>query len=106
MAFTPKTKTSVKEAIKKHLLEGDIIRRDFRDEKPIEVMVREAVSKLPTMHNIGMEKDAVFKTIYCDHNILDEVVEELSKDYSVRKVWCQYSGCCQYATYGYYLDEA
>ena len=85
-------------------MEGDIVRYDFRDEKPIELMVRDAIRNLPTMHNIGMEQSAVYESIYCDHDIVHEVMEELSKDYSVRKVHCAYSGCCQYTTYGIYID--
>ena len=102
--FTPKNKNSFAETIKKHLMEGDIIRYDFRDETPLEVMIREAVQKLPRMHNIGQEKEGVYKKIYCSHDILHEVVRELSKTYSIRDVRCAYSGCCQYSTYGYYID--
>lgn len=102
--FTPKSKNSFAETIKKHLMEGDIIRYDFRDETPLEVMTREVVNKLPHMHNIGQEDSCVFKKIHCSHDILHEVVSELSKTYSIRKVSCGYSGCCQYSTYGYYID--
>ena len=104
MAFKPKSKSSFKKVIKKHLLDGDIIRYDFRDEKPIEVMVRDAIGKLPYMHNIGMEDNAVIETIFCDHDIVHEVVNELSTDYSISKIHCAYSGCCQYTTYGIYID--
>ena len=104
MAFKPKSKASFKEKIKNALLRGDIVRRDFRDEQPIELMFREAARNLPTMRNIGYQDEAVYEKVYCDHNIVNEVIDELSKDYSVRKVHCAYSGCCQYTTYGYYID--
>lgn len=102
--FTPKNKSSFAETIKKHLMEGDIIRYDCRDETPLEVMIREVVNELPNMRNIGQEESYVFKKIYCSHDILHKVVGDLSKTYSVRKVCCGYSGCCQYSTYGYYID--
>ena len=72
MAFTPTKKTSVKDTIKNYLLKGYIIRRDFRDETPLEVMVRDLVKYLPTMHNIGQDKDAVMDRVYCSHNLLKE----------------------------------
>ena len=104
MAFKPKSKTSFKEQIKNALMRGDIVRRDFRDDQPIELMVRDAVRALPSMRNIGYQNDAVYDRLYCDHDIVDEVIDELSKDYSIRKVHCAFSGCCQYTTYGYYID--
>lgn len=104
MAFTPKSKDTFKSTIKNYLLNGNIIRYDFRDEKPIEVMARDAISFLHNMHNIGMERNLVVEEIYCDHNILHEVMDELSTNYSVRKIRCEWSGCCQYTTYGVYLD--
>jgi hypothetical protein len=104
MAFTPKSKTSFKETIKIHFLNGDVLRADFRDETPIEVMDRKHALNLSSMSNICQEGDKVSRKIFCDHHILHEVMDELRKDYSVREVRCQCSGCCQYATYGYYLD--
>ena len=104
MAFKPTNKSSIKDKIRKYLLNGYVIRYDFREEKPIEVMIRDAVPYLSRMHNIGMEKDGVVENIYCDHDILHNIVSELKADYSVRKVWCGYSGCCQYSTYGIYID--
>lgn len=104
MAFVPTSKASFKKKIKDALMNGDIVRRDFRDEQPIELMFREASRSLPTMRNIGYQDEAVYEKVYCDHNIVDEVIDELSKDYSVRKVHCAFSGCCQYTTYGYYID--
>lgn len=106
MEFKPTKKGSFSNVIKEHLLNGDIIRYDFRDEKPLEVLLRTPsnIKYLGSMHNIGMERDKVVEEIYCSHDVLHEVVAELSKTYSVRKVWCGYSGCCQYSTYGVYLD--
>lgn len=104
MAFVPQKKDSIKEEIKKHFMDGDIIRCDGRDDKPIEVIGRDFIKDLPTMRNIGMESDKVYKTINCSHKVFHEVVEELRKEYSVSDIWCSHSGCCQYATYGYYLD--
>ena len=104
MAFTPKTKDSFKSTIKNYLLSGYIVRYDFRDDKPIEVMARDAIKYLRSMHNIGMERNGVVEEIYCDHNIVHEVMDELSANYSVRKIRCEWSGCCQYTTYGVYLD--
>lgn len=102
--FIPMKKTNYAEEIAKHLLAGDVIRADSRDEMPIEVMVRECVPTLHTMKNIGMEKNGIIKKINCSHTILHDVIENLKKDYSVRKVLCEWSGCCQYTTYAYFLD--
>lgn len=104
MEFTPKKKDSIKETIKKHLLNGNIIRYDFRDEQPLEVISRDCINDLPRMHNIGQEAGVLLENIYCSHNNLHEAITELSVEYSVRKVSCGYSGCCQYSTYGVYLD--
>lgn len=102
--FTPKKKGDIESLIEKNLLNGYIIRFDFRDETPLEVMDREFVKELSTMHNIGREIDKVHESIHCSHSLLHDIVKRLSEQYSVRKVWCSYSGCCQYSTYGYYLD--
>ena len=53
--------------------------------------------------NIGLEKEVV-ENINCSHKIFHKIVDELRKEYSVRDILCGGSGCCQYATYGYYLD--
>lgn len=103
MGFTPKAKDGLKSTIKSHLLNGKIIRYDFRDEKPIEVMDRTFIRNISTMRNIGLE-DCVEESIYCDHDIVHEVMDELSANYSVRKIRCGGSGCCQYTTYGAFLD--
>lgn len=104
MAFTPKKKDSIKETIKNHLLNGNIIRYDCRDETPLEVISRDCINILSRMHNIGQEAGVLLENISCSHSNLHEVVEELKADYSVRKVSCGCSGCCQYSTYGVYLD--
>lgn len=104
MAFTPKKKDSIKETIKNHLLNGNIIRYDMRDETPLEVIGRDCINSLSRMHNIGQEFGIVIENICCSHSNLHEVINELSAEYSVRKVSCGYSGCCQYSTYGVYLD--
>ena len=82
MTFVPKSKNSFKEKIREYIMNGYIIRYDFREEKPIEVI----------------------ENIFCSHNIVHELVKELEQDYSVRIIRCRYSGCCQYCTYGVYLD--
>ena len=102
--FVPKSKKNFVNQIKGYLLDGYVIRADFREDRPLEVMPRGVVHNLRTMHNIGMEKSFVFEEIFCDHDILHELIKELKKDYSVRSVRCEYSGCCQYSTYGYYID--
>ena len=104
MAFTPKTKDSIENKIKNALLDGYVVRYDFRDEEPIEIMVRECIPSLPTMRNIGLEDKALIEKVYCSHDIIKRVFTELSQSYSVRKVWCGCSGCCQYSTYGIYVD--
>ena len=77
---------------------------DGRDEQPIEVFVRDAIKNLSTMRNIGLVQGVCDK-IYCSHDIMREVCNELAETYSIRKVWCSWSGCCQYSTYGYYIDS-
>ena len=104
MTFVPKSKNSFKEKIREYIMNGYIIRYDFREEKPIEIMSRDNIHNLDTMHNIGQEKDKVIENIFCSHNIVHELVKELEQDYSVRIIRCRYSGCCQYCTYGVYLD--
>ena len=102
--FTPKKKNSFADEIRNYLLEGYIIRRDYRDETPLEVIGRGRIPNLPTMRNIGSEDDIVEQRIHCSHTLFDEVIDELSKEYSVREIWCSWSGACQYSTYGYYID--
>ena len=104
MAFTPTKKSDVSKTIKNYLLNGYIVRYDGRDETPLEVMDRFFKPYLRSMHNIGQEKGNVLDEIHCGHKILHDVIDELRKDYSVSKVFCASSGCCQYATYGYYID--
>lgn len=102
--FKPTDKNEFKTDIKTKFLVGDILRCDSRDEKPIEAMRRDNIKNLPTMRNIGMEMASVYDEIHCSHKILFEVIEELSKQYSVREVRCMGSGCGQYSACGYYLD--
>lgn len=104
MDFKPTPKNEVKEKIRDYLMKGYIIRYDFQDDNPIEVMNRDVVKYVPTMNNIGQEKSRVIENIYCSHSVLHEVTKELENDYSVRDVRCRCSGCCQYTTYGVYLD--
>lgn len=104
MEFKPKTKKSFESIIKEELLKGNIVRFDGRDERPIEVMGRVHIKDLSTMHNIGMEKERVEMEIFCSHDIARNVIAELGKTYSVRKIWCSYSGFGQYSTWGIYLD--
>ena len=101
--FTPTKKNSFKEKIKKYLLEGNIIRYDCIGDHPLEVFPRSFKNRLRNMGNIGQEKGCI-ESLNCAHSNLHEVVDELSTEYSVCKVSCQFSGCCQYSTYGYYLD--
>lgn len=104
MAFTPTKKDSFESKIKNYLMDGYVIRCDGRDDKPIEVMVREVIKNLNTMRNIGLEENGIVEKIYCSHEIFYKVVKELEQEYSVRKIGCGGSGCCQYYTKGYYLD--
>lgn len=104
MAFTPTKKDNFESKIKNYLMDGYVIRCDGRDDKPIEVMVREVIKNLNTMRNIGLEKNGIVEEIYCSHEIFYKVVKELEQEYSVRKIGCGGSGCCQYYTKGYYLD--
>lgn len=103
MDFKPKAKADYNKIIEHYLMNGYIIRYDFRDETPLEVMERDLAPRLHSMHNIGQE-NAVWDRLSCSHDIIHEVCDKLSKEYSVRKVRCSFSGCCQYTTYGVYLD--
>ena len=98
--FKPFKKIDLKADIKARFLTGSILRCDSRDEKPIEVMRRDKIKNLSTMKNIGMETASVYDEIRCSHKILFEVIDELSKQYSVREVRCE----GQYSVCGYYLD--
>jgi hypothetical protein len=104
MAFKPKKKLDFAMQIEKYLLDGYIIRYDCRDDQPIEVIGREHIKNLAHMGNIGQESRCNPINIYCAHGILHTVADKLGKEFSVRKVSCEYSGCCQYSTYGYYID--
>lgn len=111
MAFTPKKKNDIREKIREYLLNGFIVRCDGRDEEPIEVLDREHIKYLSRLGNIGSYAYhgfhwgySVTEEIFCDHKILYDIINELRNDYSVREVWCESSGCCQYSTHGYYLD--
>lgn len=104
MAFKPISKSDTLAKIKNYFMNGFILRVDSRDETPIEVIDRTYTKQVANMHNIGQEKHIVLEEINCSHELLHDIVKELKKDYSVRKVWCSYSGCCQYSTYAYYID--
>ena len=107
MAFTPKKKNNIETTIKDYLLKGYIIRYDMRDETPREVMSRSAIESLPHMGNIGdryYSPRYTMSEIRCSHDLLHNIVDDLKKEYSVRKVFCASCGCCQYSTYGVYLD--
>lgn len=102
MAFKPISKKSTIEKIKNYLLEGYIARKDARDETPIEIISRERINDVPRMGNIGTQQ--TIDEINCSHGLLFDAINELEKEYSVREVSCSYSGCCQYATFAYYID--
>ena len=102
--FTPIKKETVKSKLTEILLEGKIIRYDFREEMPLEVLDREKIKSLHNMRNIGQEEQSVVNKITCSHNALSEVVAQLSKEYSIRRIHCSHSGCLQYTTYGVYID--
>ena len=100
--FKPISKKDTIAKIKNYLLEGYILRNDARGESPIEVVSRELIDKVPTMGNIGTVP--TIEEIHCSRYLLFDAIVELEKDYSIRKVSCSYSGCCQYATYATYID--
>jgi len=104
MAFTPKRKTDIKDIIKNILLEGNIIRYDSREEKPIEVLDRKYINDLSDMGNIGSCCKPIIENINCSHKVFHEVKSELEQDYSVKTIRCRNSGCCQYSTYGTYIE--
>ena len=104
MAFIPKSKDTLESKIKNYLMNGFVLRCDGRDETPIEVLDRSIIKQLPMMGNIGQLRGGVLENIVCSHSILYSVLKELHKDYSVKQVFCACSGCCQYSTWGYYLD--
>lgn len=100
--FKPISKKDTIAKIKNYLLAGYILRNDARGESPIEVVSRELIDKVPTMGNIGTVP--TIEKINCSRYLLFDAIVELEKDYSIRKVSCSYSGCCQYATYATYID--
>lgn len=104
--FVPMKKSEFVGAIKKYLMGGFIIRYNSIENEPLEVMTRDGVKFLPTMGNIGNGADKGFlhSNLNCSHKILFDIMDELEKEYSVRNIRCEHSGCCQYATYGVYLD--
>lgn len=104
MAFKPISKSDTLAKIKNYLLEGFILRVDSRDETPIEVIDRAYIKQVPNMPNIGQFSGTLTESINCSHELLHGIVKELKEDYSVRRVWCSFSGCCQYSTYAYYID--
>lgn len=104
MNFKPKSKETIKNEIKDILLTGSIIRYDFIDENPLEVLDRKYTYNLPNMSNIGQCSKPIMKIINCNHKLLHEVTAELNGDYSVREIECKQSGCCQHATYGVYIE--
>lgn len=102
--FTPKSKSTIKEIIKNYLMEGYIIRYDFQEEEPLEILERDYIKYLPSMSNIGQCAFPIVKKIDCSHKLLHDVKAELSNDYSIRSIRCGCSGCCQYTTYGCYIE--
>ncbi len=104
--FVPQKKNEFVGAIKKYLMDGFIIRYDGIEEHPLEILTRDGVKFLSTMGNIGngVDKGFLHSTLNCSHKILFLIIDDLEKEYSVRIIRCGNSGCCQYATYGVYLD--
>ena len=103
--FVPKKKTDFERELKELLLEGKIIRYACNDNEPLEVIGREHVDRMPNASGIGQEESIVEKKINCSRTVLHSVVSNLRQEYSVRNVSCSHSGCCQYATYAYYIDD-
>ena len=103
--FVPKKKASFEKELEELLLEGKIIRYCCDDAKPLEIVGREHIGRMPDTGNIGQEEDIVEKKIHCSWRVLVSVVSSLEREYSVRRVRCSNSGCCQYATCAYYVDD-
>lgn len=104
MAFKPTHKDNYESKIENYLLNGYIIRYDMRGDTPLEVVGREHKGRIKNTSNIGQFNGEIIENIYCSHDMLYNVVNRLEKVYSLRKVSCEFSGCCQYSTYAYYID--
>ena len=104
MAFTPKSRSELKEQIRNIFLKGYIIRYNFIEDAELEVMDRQYINNLSMMGNIGQSWMPIVNSFKFSHNLFQEVKSELAKEYSVKAIRCEGSGCCQYTTYGAYIE--
>lgn len=105
MTFIPKKiESNSVNRIKNMLLMGNIIRKNGESPAEFDMGDRVYVNSVQEMSNIGQERD--FRKIDISSIEFREALHELEVEgYIVTTAFCKYSGCCQYATYAYYIEE-
>lgn len=110
-AFVPRRRNDSSNKVRKTLMNGKIIRYDAKHNY-VEVLPRTDKGNLSRMGNLHDEGQRYYygenyiepEMIQISQNSLYKLIEELEEEYEVIKVRCEESGCCQYATFGVYLE--
>lgn len=101
MAFKPKKSSDSKQMYKQHLLNGDVLKIDGGAYDQIDLIPRSMVNDWHARENVGRGD---FEQLPRHTNEFYAAVNELNDEgYVVKKVSCEYSGCCQYHAVRYYL---
>lgn len=112
--FTPIKKNSVVAEFKAALMNGYIIRYDgYHD--CVEVLPRSLMGQMKNADNLFQHTGSLYsyynspsykeKSIKISGKALWDAKKEIEDEYSMTKVHCGGSGCCQYATWAIYLND-
>ena len=102
MEFTPERAINKIEMYRTHLLKGDVLKIDCGGHDYVDIIPRECINEWDTMKNVGCTKRYTSIGRYPEQ--LKSAIDSLKKaGYIVKRKRCEYSGCCQYTAYIYYL---
>lgn len=102
MAFKPKKSFDSKQMYKQHLLNGDVLKIDGGAYDQIDLIPRSCLNAWSAEHNVGWDNE--FEKLPRHTKEFYDAINELKADgYVVKKLACDYSGCCQYHANRYYL---
>lgn len=112
--MTPIKLSNVKKKVLNTLMSGSLIRIDGVHNEA-EIIPREYLSAISHADNLFQHTgslvryydspDYVKQTITVNASQLVKIINELEEEYIINKFTCSGSGCCQYHTYGYYLEN-
>lgn len=111
--FTPMKKNDVVNKFKDAMLNGDIIRYDGYH-NCVEVLPRTLLNVVSSADNLFQPTGSLrdyYKDDNADKKIINisgqtlwDAINEIENEYVMSKVYCNGSGCCQYATWAIYLQ--